>query len=297
MWSIEAPKAASKSGPVYKYFGKWPFVRVLGAQEMASVIFSLANLAAHAHNLHLYLSKLQQARVGSREYPFKYVWVLYSLTSINAWWWSSVFHTRDTRVTEKFDYFSADLLVTVGAATCVTRVLQLTKAPALVATWVTALVLYLQHIYYLAFVKFDYGYNMQVCIAAGVATAAGWLVWATITKHAGRRPLYTFLGLLHLAMLLEVLDFPPLAWLCDAHSLWHLATAPMTYLWYDFILMDVQAWCSSSNSSSKGGTAAAAEAGAGKPGAAPGGVSSPAVATLIPRPTQSPELGKYKNGD
>ena len=32
---------------IWKYFGKWPFVRLLGAQELASVLLSLCNLVAH----------------------------------------------------------------------------------------------------------------------------------------------------------------------------------------------------------------------------------------------------------
>jgi post-GPI attachment to proteins factor 3 len=34
-----------------KYYGKWPFRRVAGMQEFFSVLFSLGNLVAHAHNL------------------------------------------------------------------------------------------------------------------------------------------------------------------------------------------------------------------------------------------------------
>ena len=42
---------AGVDGSAVKYYGKWPFQRVLGMQEVFSVVFSLANLAAHAHNL------------------------------------------------------------------------------------------------------------------------------------------------------------------------------------------------------------------------------------------------------
>lgn len=53
MWRVEASRAATAAGtgrqpPVWKYFGKWPFVRWAGMQEPASVLFSLANLAVHA---------------------------------------------------------------------------------------------------------------------------------------------------------------------------------------------------------------------------------------------------------
>ncbi len=42
------------------------------------------------------------------------------------------------------------------------------------------------------------------------------------------------------ATLFEVLDFPPLLSLLDAHALWHAATAPLTYLLYGFLDSDVR---------------------------------------------------------
>lgn len=44
--------------------------------------------------------------------------------------------------------------------------------------------------------------------------------------------------LVNVAMLLEVLDFPPILGVLDAHSLWHAATAPLAYLFYSFIECD-----------------------------------------------------------
>lgn len=42
-----------------------------------------------------------------------------------------------------------------------------------------------------------------------------------------------------LASLLELFDFPPILFeLCDAHSLWHLATVPLGYIWYEFWVLD-----------------------------------------------------------
>ncbi len=65
MRAIEAQRAAAKSGPVFKYTGKWPFVRLLGAQELASVVFSLANLAAHVIGLRRFAAALPgRARGG-----------------------------------------------------------------------------------------------------------------------------------------------------------------------------------------------------------------------------------------
>lgn len=262
MWALEAPKKAA-ARLVYKYYGKWPFVRVAGAQEIASVVFSIANLLAHVHNLQLFLRlvrKQQSGVAGSRrstaggggssgpvvqqqqQYPYTRLWVAYAGVNINAWLWSSVFHCRDTRLTERLDYFSADLVVAVGCGVVVARALQLTSARHLMMLCLVLGAALLQHMHYMAFVKFDYGYNMSLCIAIGIATAAAWLVWATRSRHPGRWTLYRFMGLVHLAMLLEVLDFPPLLELFDAHALWHAATVPLTYLWYRFVAADVATW-------------------------------------------------------
>jgi hypothetical protein len=306
MWALEGPKAASAAGPVCKYFGKWPFIRVLGAQELASVLFSIANLLAHIHCMRRYLrymrslqaktaaanglgsalgaaaaasvvgksrssspkpghhhshhsssnssSSLSSGSTDVHSYPYYWLWLVYSLVNANAWLWSSVFHCRDTKLTERFDYFSADLTVTVGLGVSLVRVLALQTLPQLLALGLLLGSGLLQHAYYMAFIKFDYGYNMKLCIAVGLATALAWLVWVSRVRHPGRRTLYQFMALVHVAMLLEVLDFPPLFWLLDAHALWHAATVPLTYLWYRFVFADV-AWLAAGHGSGVGAVA------------------------------------------
>lgn len=306
MWALEGPKSASTAGPVYKYFGKWPFIRVLGAQELASVLFSIANMLAHMHCMRRYLRYMRSLQAksvaaggngssgaaaaaagllgksrssspqpglqhahhssstssggGGGVYPYYWLWLVYSLVNANAWLWSSVFHCRDTRITERFDYFSADLTVTVGLGVSLVRVLALQTAPQLLGLGLLLGGGLLQHAYYMAFIKFDYGYNMKLCIAVGLATALTWLVWVSRVRHPGRRILYQFMALVHVAMLLEVLDFPPLFWLLDAHALWHAATVPLTYLWYQFVFADV-AWLAAGHGSGVGTAADGADPG------------------------------------
>jgi hypothetical protein len=36
-------------------------------------------------------------------------------------------------------------------------------------------------------------------------------------------------------MIFEVMDFPPLLWIIDAHSLWHLATAGLPFIFYRYV--------------------------------------------------------------
>ena len=49
-----------------------------------------------------------------------------------------------------------------------------------------------------------------------------------------------FIVAVNAALLFEVLDFPAMWRLVDAHALWHAATVPLTGLWYTFIVRDVQ---------------------------------------------------------
>jgi post-GPI attachment to proteins factor 3 len=83
---------------VYQYFGKWPFYRLGGMQEPASVLFSLLNGYYHFRGVRRY-SKL----IGNR-FPWRGLMVFYGICSVNVWVWSSVFHTRDLPFTEKVDF-------------------------------------------------------------------------------------------------------------------------------------------------------------------------------------------------
>ena len=37
---------------------------------------------------------------------------------------------------------------------------------------------------------------------------------------------------MHVCMLLEVMDFPPLFGLVETHALWHATTPPFVFVWY-----------------------------------------------------------------
>jgi len=73
---------------VQQYHGKWPFWRLAGIQEPASVAFSLLNLWAHARGA------LKVRKRVPDNHPMKSYYLVWALASINAWIWSSVFHTR-----------------------------------------------------------------------------------------------------------------------------------------------------------------------------------------------------------
>lgn len=63
---------------------------------------------------------------------------------------------------------------------------------------------------------------------------AWWLRWCL---RQGRRLPHVWkcaaaVLLLQALALLELLDFPPLLWVLDAHALWHIGTIPLNVLFY-----------------------------------------------------------------
>ena len=265
MWFLEDSKQITTAttaavGKVEKYFGKWPFIRIFGAQEPASVVFSILNLVANmvcSFRIIEMVQKYRKMNNNSRStrstssstpttsslYIYTIFWIIHFALSSNAWLMSSIFHCRDTRLTERLDYFSAGALVAFNLFLSVTRVFGVTTAKIFASIGIPIAVMYVVHVWRMLNVLFDYGLHVGLCVAAGAVQTAVWLVWALGSKsgrsHPGRTYLLAFMVCLNVAMLLEILDFPPLWKILDAHALWHAATAPLTMLWYRFVAADV----------------------------------------------------------
>lgn len=73
---------------IHQYHGKWPFWRFAGMQEPASVGFSLLNLLFYLRG---YAEVQKRIPDG---HPMKRYYLAFAIVSVNAWIWSSVFHTR-----------------------------------------------------------------------------------------------------------------------------------------------------------------------------------------------------------
>merc|ERR1712110_1370134 len=113
----------------------------------------MGNLAAH-----LVMSlKLWRSVQDRGSCPTFKVWMAYAAVSINAWTWSTAFHTRDLWWTEKADYFCAysivlfQLLAFFQRLTChdPTWTRSITTTAATVAA-------YAHHVHSMLNVKFDY---------------------------------------------------------------------------------------------------------------------------------------------
>lgn len=223
----------SEHGRVPQFHGKWPFVRVLGLQEPVSVLASLLNLAANLNMLFWFTKSV------SRTAAMYWVWVGYGFTAVNAWVWSSVFHTMDTPFTEMADYFSALATVLSSLLTFCLRLVPRDQTKQLIITSLF-LSFYCNHLYIMATVNFDYGYNMKVNVASGGLNCLAWLAWFYTHRQDGPHIKFGVLGVVVVAssVALELLDFPPISWLLDSHALWHLATVPLPLLWVRFTVAD-----------------------------------------------------------
>ncbi|KAB2071845.1 hypothetical protein ERO13_A08G233000v2 [Gossypium hirsutum] len=227
-----------------KYHGKWPFKRVLGIQEPASVAFSALNLAMHLHgwlsfvNLLYYNLPLNQDKKAY--YEFASLCHVYAILAMNSWFWSIVFHTREVDLTESLDYSSAVALLGYSLILSILRSFNVRDEAARVMVAAPFLAFFTTHILYLNFYNLDYGWNMKVCAIMGVAQFLVWAIWAGVTRHPSRWKLWTVVFGSGLAMLLEIYDFPPHYGVFDAHSLWHGTTVPLTFLWWSFIRDDAE---------------------------------------------------------
>ncbi|KAI5862156.1 Per1-like protein [Durotheca rogersii] len=228
--------------PVTQFHGKWPFVRVLGVQEPCSVLFSLGNLAAH-------LWGLARLRRLPRAYPMRHYYLLFACFGTAAWVASTVFHTRDFRVTEQLDYFAAGASVLYGMYYSPIRVFRLDRPGrrrrSLVRAWTLfCCALYAAHVAYLTLWRWNYAYNMAANVVVGLVHNAIWSYYSWSRWSESRRSWTTWPGVavawIMMVMSLELLDFPPLWGALDAHSLWHLGTIGPTIVWYNFMIKDCQ---------------------------------------------------------
>ncbi|GBE82800.1 Protein PER1 homolog [Sparassis crispa] len=256
--------AVENGNPVQQYHGKWPFWRFAGMQEPASVAFSVLNLLAHARGARHVQESIHDG------HPMKQYYLWGAFINMNAWFWSSVFHTRDLPLTEKLDYFSAALAIMIALYYTVIRLFHLYPperngppstflSPRTFASnaWTCiCIVAYLAHVSYLALLpRFDYAYNIAFNLAIGMLHNLLWVFYSLPSSISfirrfpfgpeSYRPKYAskaaiFVACTMLATALEVFDFPPWERIIDAHSLWHLSTVPITVFWYEFLVQDAQ---------------------------------------------------------
>lgn len=72
--------------------------------------------------------------------------------------------------------------------------------------------------------------------------AAWWLAWCLRNRRRlpHVRKCMVVVLLLQALSLLELLDFPPLFWVLDAHAIWHISTIPVHVLFFRWVLLPAQ---------------------------------------------------------
>jgi len=181
------------------------------------------------------------------------------------------YHHIDVSTTEKLDYFSAAGAILYALYLTVVRLFHLYPYPQrnrltlssdsppptnlVHKAWsVLCILLYVIHISYLTLLpRFDYAYNMAFNLTLGITHNMLWMLYSLPaplslvrrfpSQPKSYRPHFVtkaaiFVALTTSATALELFDFPPWMRVIDAHALWHLSTAPITFFWYNFLIED-----------------------------------------------------------
>lgn len=222
-----------------QYFGKWSFTRVLGTQELLSWTGSLLNGLPF---LCFFLREAWRAPCAGARPATVWLFRVQCVLNVNTWVQSALFHARDTPLTEKLDYFCANMYVANGLA-CALYLhcpedwsalrAALTAYALPVGAW-SAVVLYL------VYVKFDYGLFMTLTVTLGAIGSIAWLAWFLRLPRSAPKRRFAWKVLLatwgvYLVLPLELLDFPPYFGFLDAHALWHWLTVPLQYCYVAFV--------------------------------------------------------------
>ncbi|KAF3592459.1 hypothetical protein DY000_02021170, partial [Brassica cretica] len=188
-------------------------------QDPASVTFSVLSLAMHFHD-----------------------WLSFFIT----------LYYKDVDITKRLDYSSAIAVLRFSLIVSILRTFDVQVEAARVMVSAPVLALVTTHVLYINFYKLDYGWNMIVCVAMGVAQIFLWARWTAVSRHPSNWKLWVVVIASGLAMLLEIYDFPPYGrllrcslYLAPGHRardyaprcLWRV---PLTILWWSFIRDDAE---------------------------------------------------------
>ncbi|RKP29981.1 Per1-domain-containing protein [Metschnikowia bicuspidata] len=172
-----------------QFHGKWPFLRVLGIQELASAVFSIANFFPH-------LQGFKQAGEALRTAPkTKYNVIKGPMRTIQfvllvtmcAWVFSTIYHIRDFLITEQLDYYFAGLTVLAGFYGIGHRYFRLylpSRRHYLLLFLSMCVLAYAGHVYRLVS-DWLYTYNMTANIVVGVLQNILWCLtcYSLYTKY------------------------------------------------------------------------------------------------------------------
>jgi len=221
-----------------QFHGKWPFRRLANCEEIASVLFSIGNSLATI--IGYWAATGRKGRSLPSSYKTRddfYAQLVRTHAAVCAlvWLFSAQFHARDTLVAERLDYFGAGLMLYITLYVTLWRNFPSYKNRLLFLV----LFAYCCHVTRLIW-KFDYGLNMKLCVLVGLASVVLWLRIALVEGKPHLRRLSVLSLFSSTLVALELLDFPPIAGIFDAHALWHAATMPLPIWFYSYIRTDIE---------------------------------------------------------
>ncbi|CAN7109346.1 unnamed protein product, partial [Brassica rapa subsp. narinosa] len=193
-------------------------------------------IASLGHAFHVWLNGEYLAMIrradGHCHEPASVVFSVLSL-AMHFHGWLSIFITlyyKDVDITKTLDYSSAIAILGFSLIVSILRTFDMRVEAARVMVSPPVLAFVTSHIMYINLYKLDYdiqkSWNMIVCVAMGVAQLFLWARWAAVSRHPSNWKLWVV-----------IYDFPLRM---KAHSIWHLATIPLTVLWWSFIRDNVE---------------------------------------------------------
>ncbi|RLV85789.1 Protein PER1 [Meyerozyma sp. JA9] len=262
---------------IVQFYGKWPFVRIWGIQEFASVVFSIGNLMASYRNWPKLNKQFKKHGPGTDAATMYWQYMVLVAVSVVGWTFSTLFHTRDNNITETLDYFGAAGIILANFNAIVVRYFGLfrtrngRKRLVFQAGLVMVFVLHCWKLYR----RWDYQYNMAFGLFFGLSSLALWILHALAvsrvfaknphffnnsiqllpfetkilsklehvgfaeSKYIPTLPVYLNLWMV-LGMAFELMEFSPIWGLIDAHSMWHFFTIFPSLIWYDWNIWDME---------------------------------------------------------
>lgn len=236
MQNITAFRSKNGFGP-FKYYGHWPFLRLYGLEEPASVLFSILNSVPYILTLGRTLigmlikgNRVKDKNGVEMKTHFMHYWlVLYYFISINCWLSSAYYHARKTQSASLVDFASALLFLGYSLWLAIRRIWGVcADGRAVGLVFISGLILYSYQVKLMSAGLVTFDRHMAVSISIAILNVLTWFFWVLFSseKQEGNTN-YRYLCLLcqvwfSLAALLEVYDFPAIYGLFDAHSLWYV---------------------------------------------------------------------------
>ncbi|KAL3269645.1 hypothetical protein HHI36_008708 [Cryptolaemus montrouzieri] len=213
MWET-VKKLEKENAPIPQFYGKWPFIRFFGIQEPASTFFSLLNLVLHFKWIKIFRKKVANG------YPLYWIWHVFAIVCLNAW------------------FCNFNKLLCYGC-----KIMFEIRKYVLSSYFTVLSSIFINHGLYLYTTKnIDYNYNIILNFSIAILTVICWLIWCFWNRNTQPyvKKCAIYVVCTSLVALLEIFDSPPLFYIFDTHSIWHLCTTFLIGVFYKFAISDCE---------------------------------------------------------